>query len=166
MWWLGFHVGGSGEKSAAGTTARFGPSSANTGPQHLAHRCLTTALLVRVVTVSWLEVLSISTPSVDRSETASRMNSTLDIMGAPDSFRQVLQWHMEVPMGSAPELISMLTLPQKHVAEGAVCMDINAQPLRESKSAELSAAAELRNIGCGGRQRTTWRESVGASPPA
>ena len=71
-------------------------------------------------------------------------------MGAPDSVRQILQWHIEVPMGSAPGVTSMLTLPQKHVAEGAAAVDILAQPLRESSSAELSADA--RNMGgeCGG----------------
>ena len=48
-------------------------------------------------------------------------------------------------MGSAPGVTSMLTLPQKHVAEGAAAVDILAQPLRESSSAELSADA--RNMG-------------------
>ena len=142
MWWLGFHAGGSGENSAAGTTARFGPNSAKTGDQHLPHRCLTTALLVCVVTVTVPSV-----PSADCSEAASRENSTLAIIGAPDSVRQILQWHMEVPMGSAPGVMSMLTLPQKHVAaEGAGAVDILAQPLRESSSAELSSAESDRSI--------------------
>ena len=136
MWWLGFHAGGSGENSAAGTTARFGPNSAKTGDQHLPHRCLTTALLVCVVTVTVPSV-----PSADCSETASRENSTLAIIGAPDSVRQILQWHMEVPMGSAPGVMSMLTLPQKHVAaEGGAAEDILAQPLRSSLPATVERA--------------------------
>ena len=50
-------------------------------------------------------------------------------------------------MGSAPGVMSMLTLPQKHVAaEGAGAVDILAQPLRESSSAELSSAESDRSI--------------------
>ena len=56
-------------------------------------------------------------------------------------------------MGSAPGVTSMLTLPQKHVAEGAAAVDILAQPLRESSSAELSADARSMGGSEGGGAR-------------
>ena len=44
-------------------------------------------------------------------------------------------------MGSAPGVMSMLTLPQKHVAaEGGAAEDILAQPLRSSLPAPVERA--------------------------
>ena len=57
-------------------------------------------------------------------------------------------------MGSAPGLMIMLTLPQKHVAEGAACADILAV-LRDSSSAvQVRATADAKSMHRSGAHRT------------
>ena len=60
-------------------------------------------------------------------------------------------------MGSAPGLMIMLTLPQKHVAEGAACADILAV-LRDSSSAvQVRATADAKSMHRSGAHRTSHR---------
>ena len=102
-WHCGSHPSGSGRaKSESGRPTRSPPSSASTGDEQAEQRSRRTCFDVRVSesSVEWVIV------------TAAFGYITVAIMGAPESRRHVLQWHMLEESGASDVSTHTLTAPQ------------------------------------------------------